>query len=131
MDSLLCRKTPKLRMRKFGVRGVACLAAALAWGSAYGQTAAPDWRHIGNSAIELALPSVGTGPVDRVWYSADGLTLFARTASGQLFETQDFEQWHAVADKSIAPPADVNPSTPSLPESAVKLRGTSDGRRPY
>ena len=61
------------------------------------------WRHIGNSAIEEALPSAGTGPVDRVWYSPDGLSLFAKTASGRVFRTGDFEQWQL--DGKATPPA--------------------------
>ena len=60
------------------------------------------WRHIGNSAIEEALPSAGTGPVDRVWYSPDGLSLFAKTASGRVFRTADFEQWQL--DGKATPP---------------------------
>ncbi len=48
--------------------------------------------------MELALPSLATGAVDRVWYSADGSSLYAKTASGRVFETADFEQWQLVTD---------------------------------
>ena len=54
---------------------------------------AGDWYHIGNSLVNLSLADLATGPVDRVWYSADGGTLYATTASGKTFETQDFETW--------------------------------------
>src|SRR5450432_32109 len=54
-----------------------------------------DWRHIGNSAIELGLAGVATGPVDRVWYSDNGSTLYVRARSGGTFSTDDFETWKA------------------------------------
>jgi len=64
-----------------------------------------SWRHVGNSAIQLALPSAATGPVDGAWYSPDGLSLFAKTASGRVFRTPDFEQWQLVTDGKATPPA--------------------------
>src|ERR1700722_14704128 len=82
--------------------------AALPWcvlGSALGQGTSPGWRHVGNSAIQMGLPSAATGPVDRVWYSPDGLSLFAKTASGRVFRTPDFEQWQLVTDGRATPPA--------------------------
>ena len=129
----MCRKTPSHKtIHTSVIRGATTLLAVVVWTCVCSaQTAAPDWRHIGNSALELALPSVATGPVDRVWFSADGATLFARSASGQVFQTQDLEQWRAVADRNVAPPADSGPPTASLPERGVKLRITADGRRLY
>ncbi|MEN6600910.1 MAG: hypothetical protein ABFD86_00735, partial [Bryobacteraceae bacterium] len=44
-----------------------------------------DWRRIGNSAVELNLAAPATGSVERVWYSADGLRLYARVGSGQVY----------------------------------------------
>jgi len=80
------------------------------------------WRHVGNSAIELSrLPSAATGPVDRVWYSPDGLSLFAKTASGRVFRTGDFEQWQLVTDGRATPPAADEAAAPSTPELAFKL----------
>ncbi len=52
-----------------------------------------DWQRLGNSTLELALPAPASGPVERVWYSADGARLFLRTGSGRVFETTDFEKW--------------------------------------
>src|ERR1700680_3023790 len=72
-------------------------ATQLAWA----QATAVEWRHIGNSAIDLALPSVATGAVDRVWYSENGSSLYARTASGRIFETSDFENWKRALDGKI------------------------------
>ena len=32
-------------------------------------------------------------PVDQVWFSPSGSLLFARTRSGKVFQTADFEAW--------------------------------------
>src|SRR5579863_1291672 len=94
------------------------------------QTLGIDWRHIGNSAMELGLPSVATGPVARVWYSADGSVLFARTSEGHTFQTSDFEQWQPVTDARIVPPALFTPASATLPEAGLKLsaQASSSGR---
>ncbi len=84
-----------------------------------------DWRHIGNSAIDLSMPSVATGAVDRVWYSADGSILYAKSASGRIFETRDFEQWQRVQDASVAPPPPVNSEGVPVPEAGARLRKPS------
>ena len=47
------------------------------------------WRHLGNSALDLGLAAVTTGPVDRVWYSEDGNELYAITHSGQAYVSDD------------------------------------------
>lgn len=94
------------------------------------QTLGIDWRHIGNAAIELGLPSVATGPVSRVWYSGDGSILFARTADGRIYQTSDLEQWRAVSDARITPPAQSVPATATIPETGLKLslQAASSGR---
>jgi len=80
---------------------------------------------VGNSAIESALPSAATGPVDRVWYSLDGLNLFAKTASGRVFRTSDFEKWQLVTDSQATPPAhgdaQAEPAVQGTPEVEFKL----------
>src|SRR5450432_291252 len=93
--------------------------AATTW-SVWAQSVTLDWRHIGNSAIDLALPSVATGPVDRVWYSGDASTLYARTLSGRIFSTTDFEQWRRVTDGRITPPPADPEATSTLPEPNLK-----------
>jgi len=102
--------------------------AAPGW-YAWSQTTGLDWRHIGNAAIDLPLPSVATGPVDRVWYSSDGSVLYARTASGRIFQTTSFDRWQIVQDSKIVPPNRENPATPSLPEptlrAAAQVAGSS------
>jgi uncharacterized protein (TIGR03437 family) len=91
------------------------------------QTTGLDWRHVGNAAIDLAFPSVATGPVDRVWYSNDGATLYVRTVSGRTFETTTFEQWRRVLDSKIVPPGRENPPSPSLPEPRLKVATQTAG----
>lgn len=91
--------------------GAAVLLAsvlALAVWPAAGQTPTaalrPDWRTVGTTAIELMLASPATGPVDAVWFSADGSTLYARTSGGATFETADFEKWRpSEADRTTEP----------------------------
>lgn len=73
----------------------------------------PDWRKIGGQSVQLALASPATGPVDRVWYSPDGSVLYARTHSGQTFQTSDFEPWVRTTD--IDPP-------PELPQTSGIVR---------
>ena len=72
-------------------------------GSAAAQTGA-QWRKVGSYAAELMLASPATGPVDRVWFNADGGLLYARTRSGKIFQTPDFETWTPTA--SAAEPAE-------------------------
>ena len=49
---------------RVGLAGLALAAPAAAQ--------APDWRRVGNSALDLELAGLATGPVDRVWYSPAG-----------------------------------------------------------
>jgi uncharacterized protein (TIGR03437 family) len=101
---------------------------------AWGQTSSQGglgWRRVGNSAMQLALPSLATGAVDRVWYSADGSNLYAKTASGRVFQTSDFEQWQLVADPKMSPPAEETPSVSGVPEAGIKLASARTGGRLY
>src|ERR1039457_4699106 len=102
------------------------LLAAPGW-HAWAQNTGLDWRHIGNAAIDLPLPSVATGPVDRVWYSSDGSVLYARTVSGRIFETSTFDQWQRVLDAKISPPSRENPPTTSLPEPTLRASAQVSG----
>ncbi len=84
----------------------------------------PDWRKVGSSSVELMLASPATGPVERVWYSADGSLLFARTLSGKTFETADFQTWTAVAN--VAETNTLIPATPArLPEPGARVVSTA------
>jgi uncharacterized protein (TIGR03437 family) len=74
----------------------------------------------------MGLPSAATGPVDRVWYSTDGQSLLAKTASGRVFRTADFEQWQLVTGNAATAPAVNEPSAASVPEGAFKLASPSE-----
>src|ERR1700693_3287792 len=108
----MCRK-PTMRLI-----AVTMLLVAPGW-YAWSQTTVLDWRHIGNSALDLPLPSVATGPVDRVWYSNDGSALYIRTVSGRIFETSNFDQWQRVLDTKVVPRSRENPDVPSMTEATL------------
>lgn len=67
--------------------------------------------------LDRGLASHAGGPVDRVWYAADGSGLFARTASGRVWETRDFESWKPSA---VQPPARNNVTAPG-PEGSISI----------
>jgi uncharacterized protein (TIGR03437 family) len=90
-----------------------------------------DWRRIGGTSVDLMLASPAGGPVDNVWFSSDGRTLYARTRTGRTFETIDFENW-AAATRPSRP--DNNPAVPveRLPAPRVVVRASPvDNRRVY
>ncbi len=82
----------------------------------------PDWRHIGNSAIELSLASPASGAVDRVWFSEDGSHLYVRTGSGRVFETSDYQNWQP---SSAAPPTGFTsaPAVHAPPDPRARVLG--------
>jgi uncharacterized protein (TIGR03437 family) len=82
------------------VRAVA--ATIVAGLGLYGQPSS-DWTPIGNTLIDRSLAGLATGPVDRVWYSADGAQLLVRTTSGRIFATSDFETWQPASALVPAP----------------------------
>jgi uncharacterized protein (TIGR03437 family) len=86
-----------------------------------------NWRKVGNSAVDLLLASPATGPVDKVWFSGGGGTLFARTRSGKVFETSDYEVW--LPSQYVTEPA-MQPVPPvvRVPENGVRLVGSGFGR---
>ncbi len=89
----------------------------------------PDWRHIGNSVVGMALAAPASGPVERVWYSPDGLRLYVRTAAGAVFETADFEKWRPSA--AVPPAADPNAPAATVPSGTRGVKAGPDGRRLY
>ncbi len=108
-------------------RAGALVSFLLLIGAASAQTAPavkdvlrPDWRRIGNSAIELSLASPASGPLDRAWFSADGSRLFVQTRSARVFETANFEKWQPSA---ATPPEAGHPlvSAP-LPDGSRQVR---------
>lgn len=58
---------------------------------------------MGNTVIDAGLAGAAGGPVDRVWYSADGSKLFTRLRSGAIFTTSDFENWTPAAAEAPGP----------------------------
>lgn len=114
-----------------GTIGGARLILALATlGAALSQAQVrPEWRRVGSSAVELDLASPATGPVEQVWYSADGSQLFARTLNGRIFATSDYENWDAVA-LAPQPPANSLASVSRLPDmnARVVMNASSPGK---
>jgi uncharacterized protein (TIGR03437 family) len=86
---------------------------------AVAQEPAPHWRQVGNAVVEAGLASAATGPVARVWYSSDGARLFARTHTGKVFQTDDFETWTA-APQAVPPPSPATVEMASLPEAGAR-----------
>src|SRR5271170_5819194 len=126
----MCRRTTVRRVGVSGL-GIGVLALLPTLGAQSGPTGGIGWRHVGNSAMELALPSLATGAVDRVWYSSDGSSLFARTASGRVFQTSDFEQWRLVIDPKVIPPSEETPAAPTAPEVNFKLASRASAGHLY
>jgi uncharacterized protein (TIGR03437 family) len=81
----------------------------------------PDWRHVGNSAVELGLAGLATGPVERIWYSSDGTTLQIRTGLSRFFQTSDFDTWQPLGSDTPVP-AVPQDTAPVLPEAGARVR---------
>jgi uncharacterized protein (TIGR03437 family) len=84
-----------------------------------------EWRRIGNSAMDVALPSLATGSVKRVWYSSDGSTLFAQVRNNQIWETRDFETWKPSANQTA--PTKISIAQPG-PEPNARIEQASGTR---
>ena len=93
----------------------------LAAAAAFAQVRTPSWRKVGSSAVDLNLASPATGAIARVWYSADGAALYARTAAGALYATTDFDTWRP-APEAPQPPDEIT-SVPvvRLPEPGARV----------
>jgi len=77
--------------------------------------------------MEIGLPGLATGPVDRVWYSDDGAILYARTASGRIFQTKDLEQWRLTGDPRMTVPPEHYAPNYRTPEPLFKLANQPAG----
>ncbi len=104
------------------LRGTPWLLAVLAFSAAAQNPT--DWRKVGGSAVELFLAAPATGPVDAVWFSAGGETLYAKTRSGAVFQTADFETWVPAKDPPAAP-AVVPAAAARLPEAGARVIAAS------
>ena len=110
--------TVRRTLRSFAlVLGIAWIASA--------QTTA--WRRVGTPAVDMMLASPATGPVEHIWFSADGGTLFARTQSGRVFETVDSEVW-TPAQQAVEPPVPSAPLVARLPEGGARVVSAGFGR---
>ena len=92
--------------RNATVRGLGAaiiLLHASSIGTIRAQTVEPtlEWRRIGSTSIDMALPAPATGPVARVWYNADGSALFAQTRNGRIWTSTDFETWKPSAGQIV------------------------------
>jgi uncharacterized protein (TIGR03437 family) len=86
-----------------------------------------NWRRVGNSAVDLQLASPATGPVENVWFSDSGGTLYARTRSGKIFETSDYEVWQP--SQNVAEPAGQPvPAVVRIPENGARVVASGFGR---
>ncbi len=88
--------------------------------ASYGQIRT-DWRPVGNSAVELGLADLATGPVVRVWYSGNGASLRIRTGLQRNFETLDFDTWQPLAADTVIPPVPRDTAR-VLPEDGAQVR---------
>jgi len=112
------------------VLGLAIAAALVVTHGAWAQNLfSPNWRRVGNAALDLALPGLATGPVERVWYADGGARLLIRTASGKILETKDFETWRPLPEGAAPEP----PLTIArrLPEELASLRPSAVPGRLY
>ncbi|MGA3019467.1 MAG: hypothetical protein ABSF62_20260, partial [Bryobacteraceae bacterium] len=108
-------------------RTLARLAALALAGVVAVSAQTTEWRRVGNSSADVQLASPVTGPVMQVWYSDDGSLLYARTASGKLLQTLNFESWDPAAGDP-KPPATfsrVPARTPDPSAAFVALRSDS------
>jgi len=102
----------------------------LALAGALGASAQTDWRRIGGSAVDSRLAGPVTGSMAKVWYSDEGF-LYAQTAAGKIFQTQDFETWQP-ADKPSTPPATFAREPVRKPEpGATYLAVSSDSEQTW
>jgi len=112
MGSAVCHKGT-VRVSIWTAAILVAVSAALA------QTA-PAWRKVGSAAADLQLAGPATGAVAQVWFSPGGGVLYARSTSGTVFETADFETWTPATAAVDAPAA--RPATAvRLPENAARL----------
>ena len=98
-----------------------CCAVAvfLAVPAGFAQTA-PAWRKVGSASVDLQLAGPATGPVDQVWFAPGGGVLYARAASGAVFETADYETWSPMAG-AADPPANRRATAARLPEASARI----------
>jgi uncharacterized protein (TIGR03437 family) len=121
MDSSMCNRDPEPNT---AVRKIYVLAILLVWAILPGGLCAQniaDWRHVGSYALDAGASLAGSvsGTMDRVWYSADGATLFARTPGAKTYRTSDLENWTVAQEE----PNVARASVLGLPKGSAGLPG--------
>jgi uncharacterized protein (TIGR03437 family) len=66
-----------------------------------GGSAFAEWRRVGTAAMDLRLNGLATGPVAGVGWSADGESIYARSATGRWLLTADGETWAAAETNPV------------------------------
>ncbi len=102
----------------------ASVLAVPAMGQVPTDGARPDWRKVGSMSVDLMLAAPATGPVDEVWFGQEGRILYARTRSGKVFETADFESWTVAAAPVPRSDASIAVAAERLPVSNAVLRAS-------
>lgn len=108
-------------------KSAAIAVLAIAAFRADAQTA-PVWSPVAGYTVNLGLAGPATGPVQSVWYAAGGKRLLARTESGRVFETTDFEHWKLNSNDALPMPSP-KPGAARHPESGLQF--ASSGTRLY
>src|SRR5579872_1324674 len=126
----MCRLDTGRQVRRLLIVNV--MAGALALGQTSTEPLRPEWRKVGSSSIDLMLAAPATGPVGEVWFSQDGRTLYARTQSGKILQTVDFENWALAATPAARPEPVAGIAVERLPAANAVLRASpADARRIY
>ncbi len=123
----MCQNAPDWRGGRLAAGLLACLVVVSAYAQSQPSAARsirPDWRRIGDFSFDAGLASPASGQVDRVWFSEDGLQLYARAPDGSVFVTGDFETWRATPAGLGAAAPDPLPVWPAsaLPELNSQVR---------
>ncbi len=106
-----------------------CASCLLSTSGALGQEPGTGWRRVAGTSIDEGLAGPATGPVQAIWYAAGSSALFAQTASGRVFETEDFIHWR-LNTTAVAQRASFAAAAPlSVPENGAKVQAA--GARLY
>ena len=77
------------------------LVATLGWGQSGSPAVRPlAWQFLGSRTVELELAGPAGGPVSDVFFSADGVRLFAVTTRGLVWTSSDLGETWTLADVS-------------------------------
>ncbi len=78
-----------------GISALAAMAVTMPLALAQIDSAQTDigWKRVAGTTIEEGLAGPASGPVRAVWYAGGTGKLLAQTASGRIFETNDFVHW--------------------------------------